>query len=250
MKNPNAIVSCNYGQIIINVNDSVIARHIVEHGYWAIGDIELIKSLIKFQLTRQDGVVFYDVGSNIGTHALAVAKSFPDRVKVRAFEAQRQIFNMLCGTMAINNLPNVHCHNNAVSQVAGEMIEIGLLDYNTKNNFGALELMPPRRSDQQSVVKVASERVSTISIDAFDERVDFIKIDVEGMEDQVLRGGLGAIRKWRPILFVEIHKTDSDFIMNMFTSEIENYVGFLRGIDLILIPVEYGIQVENSTRVI
>lgn len=250
MKNPNALVSSLYGQMIVNLNDSVITRHILEHGYWAIQDIELIKSLIAFQLQRQPTVMFYDVGANIGTHSLAVAKSFSDRVTVRSFEVQRQIFTMLCGTMALNNLSNVHCHHNAVSQVEGEVLQIGLLDYHAKNNFGALELMPPVRSDQQAVSKVATEPVRTLTLDSFDERVDFIKIDVEGMEDKVLEGARAAIGKYRPILFVEIHKTDSARVMQMFSAEVGNYVGFLRGIDLILIPLEYGIQVENAQRVI
>lgn len=247
MKNPNVVISSDYGPIIININDSVIGKRISQKGYWAVEDIGLMKQLIGAQLAKHETVTVYDVGANIGTHSLALAKSFPEKVKVRSFEAQRQIFNMLCGTMAINGLSNVHCHNNAVGAADGEALEISLLDYNSHNNFGALELLPPKRSDQQDVVKTAKEKVTTLSLDSLDEKVDFIKIDVEGMEDKVLMGAERTIRTHRPILFIEIHKTDAQFALDFF-KRIDGYAAFLRGIDLIMIPFEYQLQVNHTQR--
>lgn len=247
MKNPNAIISSDYGPIIINVNDSVIGKHIGKHGYWAIDDLGLIRQLVEMQLQKFGQVTFYDVGANIGTHTLAMVKTFAGKIKLRAFEAQRQIYNMLCGTMALNGIGHAFCHNNAVSAVSGETLEIGLLDYHSANNFGALELMAPQRSDQQAVVKTSTEQVKTVNLDSFKERVDFIKIDIEGMEDQALRGATQAIDAHRPICFIEVHKTDTDFVMNYFRGR--NYAGFLRGIDLIAIPFDYQMQVNNAQRV-
>ena len=111
MSNPNALINSDYGPIIININDSVIGKHISQLGYWAKDDIDLIKQLIDFLLTKKEFVTYYDVGSNIGTHALSIGKTYGHKVKIRAFEAQRQIFNMLCGTVALNGLSNIFCHN-------------------------------------------------------------------------------------------------------------------------------------------
>lgn len=116
MKNPNTVISSDYGPIIINLNDNAIGRQISQYGYWATDDINIINTLVNVQLDKFGQIMFYDVGANIGTHSLAIAKTHPDTVAIRAFEAQRQVFNMLCGTMAINGLSNVHCHHNAISE--------------------------------------------------------------------------------------------------------------------------------------
>lgn len=249
MKNPNVIVSSDFGPIIINANDTVIGRNIIEKGYWSKNDIEFIAALMKKQVEKKGNIVFFDIGANIGTHSLAIAKMFGYQVKIHAFEAQRQIYYMLCGTMAINGVSNIYCYNNAVSDISDSVMSIDLLDYNSANNFGALELIKPRASDQDAVIKVTSEIVKTISLDSLNCEFDFLKIDVEGMEDKVLRGGIASINKNRPIVFVEIHKTDAEYVVNFF-NEIGDYSAFLVGIDLICIPMEYQITINDSKRVL
>jgi len=233
--------------MIININDYV-GRYISQHGYWATEDIDLIKMLIDFQLKKFETIVFYDVGANIGTHTLAIAKVYSDRVKIRAFEAQRQIYNMLCGTMAINGITNAYLYNNAVSNTDNDTIEIALPDYNSVNNFAGLELIPPKLSDNQDLVKTSTEQIKTICIDSFDERVDFIKIDIEGMEDKALMGATKTIEAHRPICFIELLKTDRDFVMDYFKKL--NYVGFIGSIDLIAIPIEYQLQINGLQKVL
>ena len=247
MKNPNALIASDYGPIIINTHDAIIGRSISQLGYWAADDIGLIRTLLDVQLKKADHLTFYDVGANIGTHTLAIAKTYGSKVKVRAFEAQRQIFNMLCGTVALNGLSNVHCHHHAVSGVSGEVLEIALPDYNSANNFGGLELLAPQRSDNGHMVKTSMDRVTTLSIDSFDERVDFIKMDIEGMEDKALSGATVTVDRHRPICFVEIFKTDVPYVVEFFRSR--GYLGFKKAHDLIVILVEYQIQVVAAERV-
>lgn len=246
MNNPNAIISSDYGPIIINTNDFVIAKAISRDGYWAINDINLIKELISFQLTQRESITFFDIGANIGTHSLALSKNFKNSIKIRAFEAQRQVFNMLCGTVAINGLTNVFCHNNAISEFSSEFIEINLPNYHEKNNFGAFELIPPINSDNAEMIKSGSELIETINIDSFNEEVNFMKIDIEGMEDKAIRGASTTLSRYRPICFIEIHKTNSQFITDFFQAM--NYRAYLRSIDLILIPQEIQLEINNSQR--
>jgi FkbM family methyltransferase len=243
MKNPNAIISSDFGPIIININDKFIGRHISDHGYWAIDDINLIKLLIEHQLTKLDAITFYDVGANIGTHTLAISKFFSTRVTVRAFEAQRQIYNMLCGTIALNGLSNVYCYNNAVSDIDNSVIELHLPDYNSINNFGGFELISPQRSDNQEMIRGSTELIATKTIDSFNEKIDFIKMDIEGMEDKALAGAIHSIEKSRPICFLEVLKSDSNFIVNFFKSR--NYIGFQKDNDLIAIPLEHQLKINH-----
>lgn len=248
MKNPNTVISSDYGPIIINLNDNAIGRQISQYGYWATDDINIINTLVNVQLDKFGQIVFYDVGANIGTHSLAIAKTHPDTVAIRAFEAQRQVFNMLCGTMAINGLSNVHCHHNAISEKIGDFIDIPIPDYNSANNFGSLELIPPKNSDNQGIIHSGKmESVKTLSIDSFNEKVDFIKMDIEGMEDKALLGAINTIEHHRPILFLEILKTDVNFVMTFLRER--GYLGFQKSFDLIAIPIEYQLQVNGTNRV-
>ena len=191
--------------------------------------------------------MFYDVGSNIGTHALAVGKTYGEKVKVRAFEAQRQIFNMLCGTVALNGLNNIFCHNLAVSDGSEGRIKIAMPNYDEVNNFGGLELMKPLRSDNQTMVKNNFEEIATTTLDEFDEVVDFIKMDIEGMEDKAFMGAKLILEKYKPICFIEILKTDVEFLITLFKEM--DYLGFQKNADLIVIPIEHQIQINGLNRI-
>lgn len=247
MKNHNAIINSDYGPIIINVNDSGVGKSICQSGYWANDDIEIIKTLIQFLLEKKEIITFYDVGANIGTHSLALSKTFKDRIKIRAFEAQRQIFNMMCGTIAINGLSNIHCYNVAVSNKSGEIVNISLPDYANSNNFGGLELISPLRSDNQNMIKNDCEEISTITLDYFNEAVDFIKMDIEGMEDKAFVGAMSIMEKHKPICFVEILKTDINYLVELFKNL--GYLGFQKNADLIAIPSIYNMQINGLNRI-
>jgi len=246
MANPNVLIASDYGPIIINRYDPFIGMDIARIGYCFKDDINLFKRIIDFLLTKSDSITYYDCGSNIGTHTLALGRIFREKIKIRAFEAQRQIYYMVCGTVALNGLSNTFVHNNAVSDSNG-VIEIALPDYNMINNFGGVEMMTPKKwSDNESMAKVSKEKVSCVTLDSFEEKVDFIKLDIEGMEDRALIGATKTIDTYRPICFVEILKTDVDFVLNFFKSR--NYVAFQSNADAIFIPSELGYELEDLNK--
>lgn len=246
MKNPNALINSDYGPIIININDSIIGKYISQTGFWANEDIIIIKEMIDFLLIKKEKVTFYDVGANIGTHSLALSKIFNEKISIRAFEAQRIVFNMMCGTFALNGLSNVYCHNLAVSNTSDEIIEFQSPDYNLQNNFGGLEIIAPNFSDNHLMNKLKLENINTITLDSFNEQVDFIKMDIEGMEDKALLGAKLILEKYKPICFIEILKTNSN---SLFDTLIESgYCGFKKNNDLIAIPVEFNIGINGLDR--
>jgi len=233
---------------MVNLNDTGIGGHVVNNGYWALEDIKLIIDMMTIQLKSRNKVVFYDVGANIGTHSLAIAKTFGERVFIRSFEAQRIIFNMLCGTVAINGLLNVHCHNLAVAHENGIEIEFDSLSYSQPSAFGSLELLPPyENGDNMKMSKAGKEKVMTITLDAFDEHVDFIKMDIEGMEDKAIKGMKNLIKRSRPICYIEIAKTDRMELLNFFLES--DYVGFQKIGDILLLPSEMDIGIKGLHRV-
>lgn len=247
MPNSIAIVQSDFGPMIINMKDTVIGAHVVKTGYWARDDLNIIIELIKFQLSTREKVIFYDVGANIGTHSLAVAKTFGDRVFVRSFEAQRMIFNMLCGTMAINGLLNVQCHHLAVADKSRLEIEFDKPSHEESYSHGSLELLPTfGKSDNTEMLKTIKEKVTTTTLDDLKEHVDFIKMDIEGMEDKALQGMKNLIKGSRPICFIELAKTNHMEVLDFFKES--NYSGFQKIGDFVFIPKELGVVLQALPR--
>jgi FkbM family methyltransferase len=243
---PNKLVNSTNGPMIINANDQFIGRSIEVYGAWAQDDIDLIKSLIELLLSNKETVVFYDVGANIGTHTVALAKMFGPKIAVRSFEAQRQVYYVLCGNVAINGLDNVHIHHAAVSNQSGDVMMIDLPDYTLPNNFGGLELIKAERTDNQYMTKTRPEAVTTVTIDQFNEPVDFLKMDIEGMENIALLGAKHTIETYRPICFVEMWKTNTEAVKQFFKEM--NYVAYAyKPDDWIFFPSESPYGLLNTT---
>jgi hypothetical protein len=111
----NVVAYSKHGPIIINSFDRFIGASILKTGGWEEHNIDLLVQMLSLKLQSKQRVRYYDVGANIGTHVLALAKRFGPKIEVRAFEAQPAIFHMLCGTLALNGLLTVSAHLNAVS---------------------------------------------------------------------------------------------------------------------------------------
>lgn len=229
--------------MIINANDKYIGRSVEQFGAWAQDDIELIKSIIAILLSNKEQISLYDIGANIGTHTVALAQHFGGSIRIRSFEAQRQIYYMLCGNVALNGLDNVICQHAAVSNQDFGTIPILLPDYQAQNNFGGFELLQPCHSDNADMIKKDFEYVKTTTIDHYNEAVDFIKLDVEGMEHLVLDGGAETIKIHRPVCFFEVFKTDVSAVKTFF--QYRNYQIFrLRDEDWIAVPAESDLELD------
>ena len=203
--------------------------------------------MTRYLLGRKRNVTIYDVGANIGTHTLALAKINPDRVLVRSFEAQSKVFYMLCGTVALNGLGNVHCHNNVVGEDNFKFIKMKIPDYSGNYNFGGFEVKDIAKSDNQDMEKPFIERIQMITLDSFNESVDILKIDVEGMEESVLSGAVQIFESSRPICFIEYFKSNRENIFKFFRDR--KYIGYATHQDLLAVPESMDIQINGLQRV-
>ena len=80
-----------------------------------------------------------EIGANIGSHTVPLAQWAGPEGQVFAFEPQRIVFQTLCANVALNNLVNVYCLQQAVGSESGSII-VPNLDYQVENNFGGLTL--------------------------------------------------------------------------------------------------------------
>jgi len=146
-----------------------------------------------FSQFLKKGDVVAEVGANIGAHTIAIAKLVGQTGQVLAFEPQRVIFQILCANLALNGLFNVRTYQAAVGRETG-MITVPQINYTTEANFGGLSL---GKWD-------AGENVQVLKLDALNlPALRLLKVDVEGMEAEVLSGAKQTIAKYRPILYVE-----------------------------------------------
>jgi FkbM family methyltransferase len=127
------------------------------------------------------GGVFVDVGANVGTYAMVLARHVGASGKVIAIEPHPVTGARLAFNRAASGFSQVHLVAAAAGPSDGElMIETD------GDNLGASHIVPGDRPG--NAIKVPSLRLQRILDDAGADHVDALKIDVEGFEDRVLTG--------------------------------------------------------------
>lgn len=235
---PWCLISTGHGTMIVNRNDYRMTG--ADAGY-GVGyqlmttnwfDPEEASLLVSLFAKRRKhfgaGALAIDVGANIGTLTVELSKASYGWGEVVAFEAQRRIAYALAGNVAINNCGNATVHHAAVGRERGS-ITVPIPDYGRPSSFGSLELRPRAATEDigQPIDYTSGEDVDQVAIDDFGFlRVDLIKIDVEGMEFDVLAGAQETIEASRPILLIEHIKVDA-----------AELVRTLEGLGYVVIPV-------------
>ncbi len=147
------------------------------------------------QRRLSEGDFVLDIGANIGNHTLFLA--VVAKCKVTAFEPNEALCGPLLKSIELNMLGDrVSVRPVALGKVKGE---------------GHFTKVTPQNLGSQSIT-VGNGRIRIAPLDSFKFRqpIKAIKIDVEGMELDVLEGGVRHIKRDRPIIYVEC-QTETDF---------------------------------------
>ena len=183
---------------------------LLERGAYDPEEVALVLAILRsLRRHRGDGVVALDCGANIGVHAVCWGREMAGWGEVLAFEPQTRIFYALAGNVALNNCFNVSARHLALGRAAGSIALPGL-DYLRPASYGSLELRRHGGNEEigQPVAADSGETVAVACIDGLGlPRADFLKIDVEGMELEVLDGATATIARDRPVLLVEVIKS-------------------------------------------
>ena len=183
---------CRHGWFMYNINDRFISRSLDLYGEWAEPELAFIAQFLK------PGDVVLDVGAHIGSHAVFFAQKVGPEGRVFAFEPQRLNYYLLCGNAALNRLLNLKCLNLAVGG-RQETTEVPIVDPTREFNFGSV----PMDSG------IPGEPVNMVTIDSLNlAACNFIKVDVEGLESDVIDGARKTIAAFQPILFLENNRLD------------------------------------------
>lgn len=138
------------------------------------------------------GSVLSDVGSNYGWHSI---KSSPFCETVYSFEPQKYIHDVQMSSILENNISNIKLYNCGIGDT-NETKEMSPIDYNNPSiHMGDLS------------VGVGGEKIEVRTLDSFNlDRLDFIKIDVQGYEKFVLNGAENTIKTYKPIIIIEMEE--------------------------------------------
>lgn len=181
------IKQCKHGYFAYNQFDNTVGRSLDCYGEWCDEELDLLKEIIN------PGDTILDVGAYIGTHTVFFAKEVGPLGKVLAFEPQRSSFQMLCTNLTLNAIYNTHCFQVGLSDEQSQL-KLPVVDPYEGRNYGGIPIEGYSEG----------ETLALVPIDLLDlKQCNQIKIDVEGMEEKVLKGGAKTIERCRPILYIE-----------------------------------------------
>lgn len=168
-----------------------LARHIYYFGTYEPMCVKFLKRILK------PGMVFYDIGANFGFYSLLAAQRIAPNGAVFAFEPQSKCCSMLIKSMAANKLKNIRIHQIALSDEDGE----GRIYQLSETNIGQASLWRGKGKT------FGSEVVKCVTIDYLIKNkelppCDIMKIDVEGAEQNVLKGANELFLKSPPKVIV------------------------------------------------
>ena len=177
-----------------------------------------------------------DVGANIGTFSVVVANALRNR-KVIAIEPQRMVFMELCANSLINQLTNIKPMNIAVGNTRGhaQTVQVPFFNIFHERYTGSVSLDEETQKIRSSIQGIAEpsewasehDAIDLCDLDVIckDESIFFIKVDVEGMELDVLRGAENILRSQHPFLFFESWNHIPQF--SLAIQELEAFVEML-----------------------
>lgn len=177
-----------------------------------------------------------DIGAQSGSYSL-FAKYLPNSV-FYAFEPFQQSFQLLKDNIKLNNISNIFPFHLAISDKKGESILNTCKSHNGLHTLG---------NNIKRFWDVESIQIYTDTLDNIffknDIPTDFIKIDTEGHEYFILKGGINTIKKYKPIIQLEwnvINMEQCGITENMM-NEILNEIGYKKSTltdeEQIIIPI-------------
>jgi FkbM family methyltransferase len=201
------VIDSIHGKFIVNRHCDFHAEVLIKTGATHIEDE--LKNILAVVATLPEGALALDAGANIGFVSVPLANALKVKFgQVLSFEVQKMLYYALCGTVALNDLDNISVFNKGLGANLCEL-SVPEINYSIPSDFGKVSLVDQAVTSQTSVQIV---RIDDLNL----SRLDFLKIDVEGMEIDVLEGAAKTIEKYRPWCWVEYWKVERKELVSYF----------------------------------
>lgn len=190
------IIQVNDYRMKIIPNDKGISSELMIYG----NHEPLTTQIISKELNN--GMNCLDIGSNIGYYALLESKKIGQSGNVWAIEPSPENFSTLIENIKLQDNKNVKAFNFAIGDQNGEIEFI----ISKKSNWSKIkeENDPIELGDK--IIKVPLKTLDSFSEENNFEKIDLLRMDVEGYENKIILGGLKFLKKFKPIIMIEIHK--------------------------------------------
>ena len=231
--NNRVLARTKYGhKMFLDSRDIGIAPHIMLDGIWE----EWVGNALSSFLPQAH---FFDIGANVGWFTLLAAKS--GAAQVFAFEPNPSMYELLCDNVAVNGLTNVVCYDQALGAQDGHAYLNLIKKYPGSNSMLGEETEDGR-------VRIGIRSLDSLVLDvelsplAKPGMSRVLKIDVEGLEPQVVHGARELIAgRETQALFIEYNSySGSEHLDEMFD--------FLARESFVLGLVEQTGEVRKITR--
>lgn len=178
-------VDGRHGKFSYFAQDTFVGQSLDFYGEYSEAEAQALAMLIK------PGDTVVEVGSNIGTLTVPMAKIIgPDGI-LHCYEPQPSTAMLLLDNLMNNKIENVRVHQVAAGD-SNCRVKMPALSDMTNNNFGAATIGDGK-------ITVSMEKIDDLQL----ERLNLLKIDAEGSERQVLLGAEKTIKRCRPMIYVE-----------------------------------------------
>jgi FkbM family methyltransferase len=187
-----AVVLGKY-KMLLDTTDQGFAPHMIFDGYWEYWLSKFLADNIR------PGDVACDIGANLGYYSILMSELVGPAGKVHCFEPNPAICNLLRGTVGVNGFGG----RSTVHQVALSSAEKGEVAFYVPRNEpkNAMIVQPGFQHPGGETISVPTARFDSLPFD----KLDFLKIDVEGAELEVLRGLQQLKQRFEPKIVCEVN---------------------------------------------
>ena len=175
--------------------DDLIDWNIFFFGGYSEAELDFLAEAARAIATTSKDVFYFDVGANVGQHALFMSRLVTGVVAFEPARAARERFEM---NAALNGLSNIRLYPIAL----GDCDEEGVLGSGFAGNSGSRSLT--WTLDQRNTEKIEIRRGDDLVQSDRLPPMDILKLDVEGFEKRVLCGLRESISRDRPVILMEL----------------------------------------------
>lgn len=200
-------VNGRWGPCTYFLKDEYVGRSVRNYGEYNPDETEMV-----LELARESGAGrCLDIGANIGCISQALLSVGEE---VIAFEPQPEVADVLARNCAAagNRFTVVNAALGSVPGVAA----MPKIDYSSKANIGGCGIREMSAWERKIEVEV---KVLDELFNAGTERIKFIKMDVEGFELEVLKGGREMILRDKPIMYIEDDRPEKSYALRKYIRE-------------------------------
>jgi FkbM family methyltransferase len=172
----------------------------IQRQIYFLGLYEPIEAYL-FTRLLQPGMTVIDGGANVGQYTLLASRAVGPTGAVYSFEPVPATFRRLQAHVADNMLANVHLTCAALWHTS-TVLQLGLAP-DMCNNCGAYSVGV---QNPETTLQCRSLSLDQLMAERRIDRVDVVKLDIEGAELHALRGMLGTLSHHRPMLLMEVNR--------------------------------------------